>query len=75
MRCEEAEKLAKYAAIAHVKTHGLNERREGTTIDIGKCVNLLRKQGFDGYYSIGFAGKGDQVEVVQRTVAELGKYL
>jgi len=75
VRYEELEKLAKYAALVHVKTHGLDERGGPTAVDIGRCVDLFKRRGFDGYYSVEFAGKGNQVEGVKRAVAELRRYL
>ena len=75
VRYDELQKLAKYAALVHVKTHGSDERGEPRPVDIGRCVDLFRKRGFSGYYSIEFAGKGNQVEGVKRAVAELRRYL
>ena len=75
VRYEELQKVAEYAAIVHVKTHGLDERGEPTPVDVGRCVDLFEKQGFDGYYSVEFSGKGKQVEGVKRAVAELRRYL
>lgn len=75
MRYDGLEKLAEYASIVHVKTYEFDERGEETTIDIKRCVDILRKKGFDGYYSIEFGAKGDQREGVKKSLALLRKYL
>jgi len=75
IRYEALEKIAKYAVIVHVKTYEFDESGEEKTIDIGRCVNIFKQSGFDGYYSVEFEGKGDQREGVKKTIELLRIYL
>jgi len=75
IRYEGLKKIAKYAQIVHAKTYEFDESGEETTIDIGRCVRILKHAGFDGYYSVEFEGKGDQREGVKKSIALLKKYL
>jgi len=74
-RYEGLAKLAKYAAVVHAKTFEFNEKGEDTKIDVKRCVNILRQEGFHGYYSVEFEGQGDQREGVRKTIALLKRYL
>jgi len=75
IRYEGLEKIAKYAVIVHAKTYEFNEFGEETTIDMKRCLDIFKKRGFDGYYSVEFEGKGDQREGVKKTIKLLRKYL
>jgi len=74
-RYEGLAKLAKYTSVAHVKTFEFDEHGEDTKIDVKRCVNILKQEGFNGYYSVEFEGQGDQREGVKKTIALLKRYL
>jgi len=42
---------------------------------VKRCVNILKQEGFNGYYSVEFEGQGDQREGVKKTIALLKRYL
>jgi len=75
IRYQALEKIAKYAAIAHAKTYDFDERGEETTIDLKRCVDILKKHGFKGHYSVEYEGEGDQREGVKKSLELLRKYL
>lgn len=75
IRYEGLEKMSKYAAIVHAKAYDFDEQGEETTINFGRCIGILKRQGFDGYYSVEYEGRGDQREGVRKSLALLRKYL
>jgi len=74
-RYEGLAKLAKHAAVVHAKTYEFDEHGEETTIDLKRCINILKRAGFHGYYSVEFEGQSDQREGVKKTIALLRKHL
>ena len=73
IRYEGIAKIAKHAFLAHVKTYDFDEGGKERTIDIERCLNILKRAGFNGCLSIEFEGKGDQRDGVKKTVALLRK--
>jgi len=73
IRYEGIAKIARYALLAHVKSYDFNKEGKETTIDIERCLNILKEAGFDGYLSIEFEGKGNRREGVKKTIALLRK--
>ncbi len=73
IRYEAIAKIAKYASLAHVKSYDFDEEGKETTIDIERCLNILKKAGFEGDLSVEFEGKGNQREGVKKTLALLKK--
>lgn len=74
-RYEGLQKLVPYAFLAHAKTYQFDSRGEEKTIDISRCLDILRKAGYKGYLSIEFEGRGDQFQGVMKTKALLERYL
>lgn len=66
-------KIAKYAFLAHVKSYDFDKEGRETTIDIERCLNILKKADFEGDLSVEFEGKGNQREGVKKTLALLRK--
>jgi len=64
---------------AHVVCHakGLEFDSAGTEtkFDFPKCVEISKKAGFKGIYSVEYEGPGDPYDGVQKTLDELVKYL
>jgi sugar phosphate isomerase/epimerase len=71
--------LALLFPYAHVVCHakGLEFDSAGneTKFDFPKCIEISKKAGFKGIYSIEYEGPGDPYEGVQKTLDELLKYL
>jgi sugar phosphate isomerase/epimerase len=71
--------LALLFPYAHVVCHakGLDFDSAGneTKFDFPKCIEISKKAGFKGIYSIEYEGPGDPYEGVQKTLDELLKYL
>lgn len=74
-RYEGLQKLVPYAFLAHAKTYQFDSRGEEKTIDISRCLDILRKAGYKGYLSIESEGRGDQFQGVMKTKAVLERYL
>jgi sugar phosphate isomerase/epimerase len=71
--------LALLFPYAHVVCHakGLDFDSAGneTKFDFPKCIEISKKAGFKGIYSIEYEGPGDPYEGVQKTLEELLKFL
>jgi hypothetical protein len=71
--------LALLFPYAHVVCHakGLDFDSAGneTKFDFPKCIEISKKAGFKGIYSIEYEGPGDPYEGVQKTLDELLRYL
>lgn len=74
IRYDGLDKIAKYAVIAHAKTYDFDEDGEVPQFDFKKCLDILKKNGFDGCLSVEFEGRGDQYEGVQKTIDLIKKY-
>jgi len=74
-RYDSLQKLAPYAFLVHAKTYEFDSRGEEKTIDMSRCLDILRKAGYGGYLSIEFEGPGDQFQGVMKTKALLERYL
>lgn len=74
-RYNDLQKLAPYAFLVHAKTYEFDSRGEEKTIDISRCLDILRKTGYEGYLSIEFEGPGDQFQGVLKSKTLLEKYL
>ena len=73
IRYQAIAKVAKYAFLAHVKSYDFDKEGKETTIDIERCLNILKKADFEGDLSVEFEGKGNQREGVKKTLALLRK--
>jgi len=73
IRYQAIAKVAKYAFLAHVKSYDFDKEGKETTIDIERCLNILKDSGFEGDLSVEFEGKGNQREGVKKTLALLRK--
>lgn len=74
-RYEFLEQIMPYAKIIHAKFREFDANGEDTKVDARRCLDIARAAGFDGFCSIEFEGKGDQVEGVRKSVALLRKYM
>lgn len=61
--------------LVYAKTYDFDESGNMTRFDFGKCVDIAKKSGYTGHYSVEFEGRGDQVDGVKKTIALLKRYL
>jgi sugar phosphate isomerase/epimerase len=61
--------------VCHAKGLEIDSRGEETKFDFPKCVEISKKAGYRGVYSIEYEGPGDPYEGVQKVLDELLKYL
>jgi len=74
-RYQDLEKVAPLMSLAHIKTYEFDENGEETTIDVGRCINIFKKYGFDGFLVAEFAGEGDEFEGTAKTVELIKRYI
>lgn len=74
-RYDSLQKLAPYAFLIHAKTYEFDFQGEEKTIDMSRCLDILRKVGYEGYLSIEFEGRGNQFQGVMKTKTLLERYL
>jgi sugar phosphate isomerase/epimerase len=61
--------------VCHAKGLDFDASGNETKFDFPKCIEISKKAGFKGIYSIEYEGAGDPYVGVQRTLDELLKYL
>lgn len=74
-RYKELMRLVPYAYIARIKTFNFDEGGNETTIDIGKCIESLMQANFQGILVVEFAGEKDEYDGVEKTIAQVKKYV
>lgn len=74
VRYKELEKVAPYTYHIHAKSHHFKEDGEERDIDYERVVDIFRKAGYQGVFSIEFEGPGAQIEGVKKTRDLLKKY-
>lgn len=75
IRYQALEKIAPYAFHVHAKSYEFDERGEETKLDYKRILDIFKKIGYQGYLSIEFEGKGDEVEGVRKTLELIKRYL
>jgi sugar phosphate isomerase/epimerase len=75
VRYEALEKLMPFAKLVHAKSYAFDERGEETQIDYARCMEIIKRSGFDGPLSIEFEGDGDQYEGIRKTKELISRYL
>jgi len=61
--------------VCHAKGLDFDSAGKETKFDFPKCIEISKKAGFPGIYSIEYEGPGDPYAGVQKTLDELLKYL
>ena len=74
-RYKDLEIISPYALLVHAKTYQFDDKGEEISIDIQRCLDILRKTGYNGYLSIEFEGSGDEFEGIEKSKYLLRKYL
>lgn len=67
--------MAPYALSVHAKMYTFDADGEEPSIDIGRCVRIMRDAGYAGYWGIEYEGKDDDHEGVLKSKALLEKHL
>ncbi len=76
IRAKGLELLFPYArGICHAKGLEFDSNGNETKFNFPRCIEISKKAGFKGVYSVEFEGPGDPYEGVQKVVNELVKYL
>lgn len=66
---------AKYARATHIKTFAFAENGEELVLNMGSCINLLKRAGYSGAWGIESVPKdGDEMEGVKKTIALIKRY-
>lgn len=68
-------KLKDSIKFVHAKTYKFNRNGEETRFNYRQIIENLKSVGFDGYYSIEFLGRGNDLENTKKTIELLRKYL
>ncbi len=61
--------------VSHAKGLEFDSTGQETKYNFPRCIEISKKAGFKGIYSIEYEGPGDPYEGVQKTLDELLKYL
>jgi len=61
--------------IAHMKDSEGDEKGRFYTVDVEKCFEIARAQGYHGYFSMEWEGNGEPYAGTQRLIDETLKYL
>lgn len=74
-RYQDLEKIAPFMSLAHIKTYEFDNGGQETTIDVGKCIRIFKKYGFNGFLVAEFAGREDEYEGTAKTVKLIKSYV
>lgn len=62
-------------SIAHVKDEEGDDQGKFHTVDVAKCFEIAKAQGYRGYFSMEWEGNGEPYAGTQRLINETLKYL
>jgi sugar phosphate isomerase/epimerase len=68
IRYDALERICPYAKFVHAKTYEFDAEGNETTLDIPRIMDILDRNGYDGYVSVEFEGKGDEYEGIESTI-------
>ena len=69
------EKIMPFAKVVHAKSYSFDEEGEETRIDYKRCLEIIKRSGFDGVMSIEYEGEADQYKGVRKTKELIIKHL
>ncbi len=75
VRYDALEKIMPFAKLVHAKSYNFGENGEETSIDYGRCMDIIRRSGFEGVLSIEYEGEDDQFEGIGKTKELILKHL
>ncbi|MCC7518943.1 MAG: sugar phosphate isomerase/epimerase [Verrucomicrobiae bacterium] len=68
-------KIMPFAKAVHAKIKDIAADGSHPAFDLGRCVQVAKASGYDGWLGIEYEGKGDADTGIRRAVRELKKYL
>ncbi|MBD3350368.1 MAG: TIM barrel protein, partial [Candidatus Lokiarchaeota archaeon] len=68
-------KLEDFIHLVHCKSYNFDEKGEETTLDYNRIMRELNEISYNGYYSIEYEGKGDNLKGTKKTLELMKKYL
>jgi len=75
IRYEALEMIFDHPILVHAKTYEFDEDGNHVSFDFEKCMEIVKKHEYDGYYSVEFEGSGDQRDGVAKTINLLKKFI
>ena len=70
------EMCAKYATVTHFKTFSFDEKGDDPSVDLAKCIHILRDSGYDGLWGVESVPRdGDEIEGARQTIALIKRVL
>lgn len=74
-RYQELQRMAPSMSIGHIKTYKFDKEGKETTIDVGRCIGIFKKAGFDGFLSIEFEGKANEYQGIESSIKLIRSYI
>lgn len=74
-RYEDLKKVSSFAFHVHAKSYEFDNAGNETAIDYEECIKIFHDAGYDGYLSVEFEGKGDQMEGLKKTIELIRRYI
>lgn len=68
-------RLMPHAHAVHAKAGDIDARGRHPAFDLGRCVQIAKAAGYDGFLGVEYEGKGDENTNVKRAIRELKKYI
>jgi sugar phosphate isomerase/epimerase len=68
-------KVMPFAKAVHAKIKDIGPDGSHPAFDLGRCIQIAKAAGYNGWLGIEYEGKGDEDTGVRRAVRELKKYL
>jgi L-ribulose-5-phosphate 3-epimerase len=75
IRYAALEDVAPWAVVVHAKMLEFDDNGEEKNIDVGRCIRIFERAGYDGVYLIEYEGAADDHEGVLKSKALLQKHL
>ncbi len=69
------EKIMPYAHAVHAKIYQIDANGRHPSFNLGRCVQIAKSAGYDGFLGIEYEGGGNQDEGVRRAMRELKKFI
>lgn len=75
IRYDALEQIMPLAKLVHAKSYAFDDNGEETTIDYGRCMQIVKSSGFKGVLSIEYEGEGDQFQGIRKTQELISRHL
>lgn len=74
-RYKALEQIMPFAHAVHAKIRDIGPEGSHPAFDLGRCVQIAKSAGYDGYLGIEYEGKGDELTGIRRAIRELKKFI